>query len=166
MDRESEEELKSILAAYRAKIVEAEEREARRKAARVSFIDVFRSLKAERIAPVMRDFAARLNEHGHEASVVDQQDASDRNGRFAPASISLRVIPARIGDVPVGQSGRALVEVTFSANQEAMKVVISSSNNGQGTSGKRGQYDVEEVTQDFVVSNVLKTIRDAFATGQ
>src|SRR5947207_3332933 len=112
MDRESEDDLLSILLAYRAKMVDAEEREAKRKAARASFIDVFRSLKAERIGPVLRDFAARLNEHGHEASVVDQQDASDRNGRFAPASIALRVVPARIGDAPVGQSGRTLVEVT------------------------------------------------------
>jgi hypothetical protein len=165
MDRESEDELVNILQAYRAKMVEAEDREAKRKAARASFVDVFRSLKVDRIGPVLRDFAARLNEHGHEASVVDQQDASDKNGRFAPASIALRVVPARIGNAPVAQSGRTLVEVTFSANQEAMKIVISSSNNGQGTSGRRGQYDVEEVTQEFVVSNVLKTLRDAFAVG-
>jgi hypothetical protein len=165
MDHESDSELKSILAAYQARIVDAQEREAKRKADRASFIDVFRTLKAERIGPVLHDFAAQLNEHGHEASVVDQQDASDRNGRFTPASIALRVVPARIGEAPVGQSGRALVEVTFSANQDAMKVVISSSNNGQGTSGKRGQYDIEEVSQDFVVSNVLKTIREAFTLG-
>jgi hypothetical protein len=166
MDHQSENELKSILAAYHAKMVDAEEREAKRKADRVSFIDVFRTLKAERIGPVLQDFAARLNEHGHDASVVDHQDASDKNGRFTPASIALRVVPARIGDAPVGQSGRALVEVTFSANQDAMKVVISSSNNGQGTSGKRGQYDLEQVTQDFVVANVLTTIREAFSVGQ
>src|SRR6185295_14879028 len=85
MDRESEDELVNILQAYRAKMVEAEDREAKRKAARASFVDVFRSLKVDRIGPVLRDFAARLNEHGHEASVVDQQDASDKNGRFAPA---------------------------------------------------------------------------------
>jgi len=166
MDNEAKDELKTILAAYRARVVDGQEREARMKADRASFVEVFRTVKVQTVAPVLFDFVAQLQEHGHEANVVDQEEASDRNGRFTPASIALRVVPARIGGTPSVSFNRTPIEVTFSANQHTMKVLVSSSNNGQGASGKRGDYDLEDLTTEFVVSNVLKTIREALAISQ
>jgi hypothetical protein len=166
MDDKAKDELRTILAAYKARVVDAQERDARVIAARASFVDEFRSLKVETIAPILDDFAAQLEEQGHEASVVAQEEASDRNGRFAPASIALRIVPARIGEAPAVQSNRTPIEVIFSANQHAMKVLVSSSNNGHGASGRRGDYDVAQLTTEFVVSNVLRTIRDALAVSQ
>jgi hypothetical protein len=165
MDHEAENELKSILAAYRARLLDAQEREAKIKAGRAAFVDAFRSLKAEKIGPVLEEFAAQLNEAGHQASVIDQQEASDRNGKFTPASIALRVVPARIGEGATTQS-IARIEVTFSANQHTMKVLVSSTNNANGSIGKRGEYELAELTTQFVGSNVLKTIREAFAIGK
>ena len=166
MEHEPKNELKSILATYRARLVDGQEREAKIKAARVAFVEAFRKLKAERIAPVLEEFVAALNEGGHQASVIDQQEASDRNGQFTPASIALRVVPARLGEASTQASGSTRVEVTFSANQHTMKVLVSSSNNSNGSIGKRGDYDLAELTTQFVESNVLKTMREAFAIGK
>jgi hypothetical protein len=165
MDREAKNELQSILAAYRARLVDSQEREAKIKAARTAFVDAFRSLKAEKIAPVLEEFVAQLNEAGHQASVIDQQEASDRNGQFTPASIALRIVPARAADMATPSSGTR-IEVTFSANQHTMKVLVSSSNNSNGAIGKRGDHELSELTTGFVESNVLRTIREAFAIGK
>ena len=166
MDHEATNELQSILAAYKARLLESQEREAKIKAARAAFVDAFRSLKAERISPVLEEFVAQLNEAGHQASVVDQQEASDRNGQFTPASIALRIVPARANDMAALPSGGSRIEVTFSANQHTMKVLVSSSNNSNGAMGKRGDHELSELTTQFVENNVLKTIREAFAIGK
>jgi hypothetical protein len=166
MDEEARNELKSILTTYRARLVDSQEREAKIKTARAAFVEAFRSLKAERIGPVLEEFVVQLNEAGHPASVVDQQEASDRNGHFTPASIALRIVPARIGDMAPMPSGNTRIEVTFSANQHTMKVLVSSTNNSNGTIGKRGDYELSELTTAFVENNVLKTIREAFAIGK
>ena len=63
-------------------------------------------------------------------------------------------------------SGGSRIEVTFSANQHTMKVLVSSSNNANGAIGKRGDHELSELTTGFVESNVLKTIREAFAIGK
>ena len=166
MDDEAKTELKSILATYRARLLDSQDREAKIKTARVTFVEAFRNLKVERIAPVLEEFVAELNEAGHQASIVDHQEASDRNVQFTPASIALRILPARIGDAAAPQSGAPRIEVTFSANQHTMKVLVSSSNNSNGSVGKRGDYELAELTKEFVESNVLKTIRQAFAIGK
>ena len=166
MDNEAKTELKGILAAYRARLVDSQERETKLRVARASFIEVFRTLKAERIGPVLNEFVVQLNEEGHQASVVDQQEASDRNGHFTPSSLALRIVPARMGNGSVAHSSTARLEITFSANQHTMKVLVSSSNNANGTMGKRGEYDLDELTIEFVVSNVIKTIREGLAIGK
>jgi len=166
MDEAAKSELKGILATYRARLVDSQDREAKLRTGRASFIEDFRTLKAERIGPVLEEVVVQLNEEGHQASVIDQQEASDRNGHFTPSSIALRIVPARMGDPSVAPSNTARIEVTFSANQHTMKVLVSSSNNANGTMGKRGEYDLTELTQEFVVSNVLKTIREGFAIGK
>ena len=166
MNDEAKSELKSILSAYKARVVDSHDREDKLRIARASFIEVFRALKAEQIAPLLEEFVVQLNEDGHEASVADQQEASDRNGHFTPSSIALRIVPLRVGDASGAHSASARIEVTFSANQHTMKVLVSSSNNANGTMGKRGEHDLAELTKPFVVSNVLKTIREGFSIGK
>ena len=166
MDDASKSELKGILATYRARLVDSQDREAKLRTGRATFIEVFRTLKADRIGPVLEDVVAQLNEEGHQASIIDQQEASDRNGHFTPSSIALRIVPARMGEASAAHAGSARIEVTFSANQHTMKVLVSSTNNANGTMGKRGEYDLAELTEQFVVSNVLKTIREGFAIGK
>lgn len=161
MDDDAKRELQSLLAAHKARLVEGQNREAQKKAEQRAFVDGFRSLKAEKIRPVLEEFVAQLTEHGHTASIVDQEESA--SGRFTPASIGLRVVPARMGDAPPGHSNIVRVEITFSANQATMKVSVSSSNNANGSIGKRGEHDLSELTDAFVVSNVLRTIREAFA---
>ncbi len=156
-------ELAGILAAYRARLTESLDRQAKMKADRASFIELFRSLTTGTIRPVLDDFVTLLIKDGHEATVLEQQEASVRDGSFAPASIALRIVPIPIGGEANKQSSNAPVEVKFSANQHSMKVLVSSSNNAQGSSGKRGEYELRDLTEDFVVSNVLKTIQEAFA---
>lgn len=163
MKDDAKSELAGILSAYRARLSDSLDRQAKMKADRASFIELFRSLTTETIRPVLDDFVALLTKDGHEATILDQQEASVRDGSFAPASIALKIVPTPIGGEPGKQSSNAPVEVKFSANQHSMKVLVSSSNNAHGSSGKRGEYEVSELTEDFVVSNVLKTIQDAFA---
>jgi hypothetical protein len=45
-------------------------------------------------------------------------------------------------------------------------VLVSSSNNSNGAIGKRGDHELSELTTGFVESNVLRTIREAFAIGK
>lgn len=163
MNEEATNELNSILVGYRTRLLDKQGREAAVKLARAAFVEAFRTLKAERIGPVLEEFVVQLNANGHQASVVDQHEASDRNGQFTPASIALRIVPARMGDTAVLPSGITRVEVSFSANQHTMKVLVSSTNNANGTTGRRGDYDLPEITTEFIESNVLKTIREAFA---
>jgi hypothetical protein len=159
---DAKDELAGILAGYRARLSESLAQQAKMKADRASFVELFRSLSGGTIRPVLDDFVALLVKDGHEASILDQQEASARDGSFAPASIALRIVPIPIGAEGNKQSSNAPVEVKFSANQHSMKVLVSSSNNAHGSSGKRGEYDLRELTEDFVVSNVLKTIQEAF----
>jgi hypothetical protein len=163
IDDEAKNELKSILTAYQDRLHDSQERATKTKNDRAAFVEAFRTLKTERIAPMLEDFVGQMNEAGHLASIVDQQEASDRNGQFTPASIALRVVPARIGDVAAQASGSARIEVTFAANQQTMKVLVSSSHNANGAIGKRGDYELSDLTKEFVQANVLKTIREAFA---
>lgn len=166
MDEKAKNELSGILGAYRARLLDIQEREAQIKVARGAFVESFRTLKGERIGPVLEEFAAQLNDAGHKASVLDQEEASDRNGQFTPASIALRVVPERSADTASRGSASARIEITFSANQHTMKVLVSSSNNANGTMGKRGDHDLGEFTKEFVESHVLKTIREGFAIGK
>ena len=82
MDQESKNELTSILATYRERVIDGQAREAKVKAARAAFVEAFQRVKAESIGPVLEEFVLQLNEAGHQASVVDQKEGSDCNGRF------------------------------------------------------------------------------------
>jgi hypothetical protein len=163
MDQQAKEELKSILTAYQERLADGRAREAKVKAARAAFVEAFHKAKTDTIGPVLEEFAVQLNEAGHSASVLDQKEASDRNGRFTPSSVSLQIAPARMGDMALVPAGGARIEVTFSAHDQTMKVVVSSSNNSNGSLGKRGEYELSELTSGFVAGHVLKTIREAFA---
>jgi hypothetical protein len=163
MDQEAKNELTSILATYRERVVEGQRREAKVKAARAAFVEAFVRVKAEIIGPVLEEFVLQLNEAGHQASVTDQKEGSDRNGHFSPASMALRIVPARIGDMPLAPSGGTRIDVTFSANEQSMKVLVSSSNNANGAIGKRGDYELADLDKRFVETHVLDTIREAFA---
>jgi hypothetical protein len=162
MDQEAKNELTSILATYRERVVDGQAREAKVKAARAAFVAAFARVKAEVIGPVLEEFVLHLNEAGHQASLADQKEGSDRNGQFSPASMALRIVPARIGDMPLVPSGTR-IEVNFSANEQTMKVLVSSSNNANGAIGKRGEYELADLDKRFVETHVLKTIREAFA---
>ncbi len=166
MDQDAKNELTSILVAYRERVVEGRAREANVKAARAAFVEAFVRVKAEIIRPVLEEFVLHLNEAGHQATLTDQKESSDRNGQFSPASMALRVVPIRIGDTPLAPSGGTRIEVTFSANEPTMKVVVSSSNNANGAIGKRGDYELAGLDKRFVETHVLKTIHEAFAAGK
>jgi hypothetical protein len=166
MDPEVKSELHGMLAAYAALVVESHEREAKTKAAQTAFVDAFRQLKVEKIRPILDEFVVDLLQGGHQATVVDQQEASDRNGQFTPSSIALRVVPARMAGATAASSTLARVEVTFSGNSQTRKVLVSSSNNANGSIGRRGDYELEDVTPEFVQNNVLNTIRAAFTSGK
>jgi hypothetical protein len=163
MNSQAENELSTILAGYKVRVLDSQEREANIKAARAEFVETFRALKKDRIGPILEEFVARLKDGGHQATVLDQQEASDGNGRFTPASISLRVLPARVADSALAPSASARIEITFAANAQTIKVLVSSTNNGSGTTGRRGDYELSEMTVEFVEANVLTTIREGFA---
>jgi hypothetical protein len=166
MNTQAKDELKGILAAYGARIVGSQQREAKLKADRASFVELFRGLKTDMIAPILNDFAVQLNEHGHLATVLDQEEPSHRNGSFVPASIALRIVPLAMSRPDsISQASNGPVEVKFSANQNEMKVLVSSSHNAQGGSGKRGEYPLADLTEEFVVRSVLRTIHEAFTEG-
>jgi len=163
MDQEAKNELTSILSAYRERVVDGQAREAKVKAARAAFVEAFARVKADIIGPVLEEFVLQLNEAGHQASMADQKEGSDRNGQFSPASMALRIVPARIGETPLASSGGTRIEVTFFANEQTMKVLVSSSNNANGAIGKRGDYELADLDKRFVETHVLDTIREAFA---
>lgn len=167
MDKRAKDDLQEILGAYDARVVDGQKREAKLKADRASFAELFRSVKTERISPLLKDFATELNEHGHMANVLDQDEPSHQNGSFLPASIALRITPRpMVKGEAAAPVAHGPIEVKFSANQNEMKVLVSSSHNPQGGSGKRGEHELAELTDEFVVSSVLRTIREAFDAGR
>jgi hypothetical protein len=161
MNSDAKDELKGILAAYQERLVGSRNRENKMKTDQVAFTELFRDLKTKIIVPVFEDFAGQLNEYGHVASIIDQEDPSHTLGSFSPANIALRIAPTwDKSDSTHASSGP--IEVKYSANQTEMNVLVSSSHNPRGSSGKRGEYKTAELTEEFVVNSVLITIREAF----
>jgi hypothetical protein len=164
MKDDAKTQLKKIISDYDAKLAENERVEKARREAQAAFPARFVSLKTEIIQPAIKEIVDMLNEGGHVASVREQEDSSTAEGGVKSAAISLRVVP-RPFTAKASELNAIAIEVTFSANRAARKVAVSSTNtmiNHGGTVGKRGEYELEDVTADVVTTHVLQTLTEAF----
>jgi hypothetical protein len=165
MNDDAKSQLKKILGDYDAKLIEAERVEAAKRAAHAAFPERFLAFKTGTIRPALQEVADMLNERGHEATVREQEESSSTVGGVKSAAVSLRIVPKPFArrttePNPIG------IEVTFSANRSERKVTVSSANTmtGHGGSiGKRGEYEIDSLTDDVVAKHVIETLNEAFS---
>ncbi len=164
MNDESRSLLKKIIGEYDAKLTEAERVAAATRAAHAAFPERFVTFKTETIRPELQEIADLLNERGHEASVREQDESSSAVGGVKSAAVSLRVVPKPFAHKSTEPNSSA-IEITFSANRSDRKITVSSTNtmmNHGGRVGKRGEYEIDDVTKEVVASHVIQTLNEAF----
>jgi len=165
MNNEAKTQLERILGTYDEKLAEIERRESAIRAAQAAFPERFSSLRVKTIRPALQELADVLNGHGHESAAREQEESSTTAGGITSASISLRIIPKPFAHKSTETSNN-FIEVMFSANRAERKITVSSTNtvvNSGGSRGRRGEYEIEALTADVVVSHVLQTLQEAFA---
>jgi hypothetical protein len=164
MKNEAKSQLAKIIVDYDEKLSLSERIDAANRAADASFPDRFLTFKVETIRPALEEVAVMLNERGHEASVREQDASSSAVGGVKFAAVSLRIVPKPFAHKST-ETSLIAIEIMFSANRSARKVVVSSTNSmiGHGGSvGKRGEYEIDAVTSDLVAEHVIQTLSDAF----
>ena len=167
MNNESKVLLEKIIGDYDAKLAEAERVDAANRAAHAAFPGRFAELRTKLIQPALQEIAGMLNTRGHETTVREQDESSTASGGVKSAAITLRVVPRPFAGRAT-EANSITVEVTFSANRNARKVTVSSTNTmiGHGGNvGKRGEYEIDAVTTDVVAGHVIQTLGEAFGNG-
>ena len=162
MKDEAKNQLNNILGNYDEKLAESERRAAEIRAAQESFPKRFSALRTETIRPALEEFAELLSARGHEAVAREQEESSSRAGGVSLAAIILRVVPKPFARKS-GETSANFIEVTFSANRQERRITVASTNtiaNSGGSRGKRGEYEIDAVTADVVVSHVLQALQE------
>jgi hypothetical protein len=157
--------LKELLGTYDQKVAEEERQVAAKRAAEEAFPVRFAALKAETIRPAIQEFVDVLGSYGHEATEHQQEESLTTGRGVSFAAISVRIHPKpRSQHHKPGEASKGFVEVTFSANRNERKIVVSSTNtviHSSGSVGKRGEYDIDAVTSDVVADHILQTLEEA-----
>jgi hypothetical protein len=155
-------ELTRILGVYDDRLAETERAEAAKRAAELAFPGRYAALRSDAIRPALQEFAEILNGRGHEVTVRELEESTSSEGGVTLASIALRIVPKAqaVGTTAIKKS---FVEISFSANRNERRITVSSTNtmiNSAGSVGKRGDYDIVELTPDVIQGHVLQTLRD------
>ena len=163
MKDEAKNQLDRILGTYDEKLAEIERRNLAIRAAQESFPERFVNLKTKTIRPVLKEFADALNARGHDATAREQEESSSAAGGVAFAAIILRIIPKPFAHKS-DTTNNNFIEITFSANRAERKITVASTNtiaNSGGSRGKRGEYELDSVTNEIVERHVLQTLEEA-----
>ncbi|MGH7440614.1 MAG: hypothetical protein ACRENE_33400, partial [Polyangiaceae bacterium] len=134
-----------------------------KRAAEAEFPGRFAALRAQTIRPALQEFVDVLSAHCYESAIGEQDESSTTTGGVSLAAISLHVIP-RSSSARTTEASKTFVDVTFSANRNERKVIVSSTNtmmHSNGAIGKRGEYELESLTAEVVAKHVLETLQDA-----
>jgi hypothetical protein len=164
MKDEAKSQLKKIVGDYDEKLAEAERVDAARRAALAAFPGRFVTLKKETIQPAIQEIADMLNERGHKASVGEQEESSSTAGGVKSAAVWLRIVPKPFAHKSA-ETNPITIEIAFSANRSERKVTVASTNTmigHSGSVGKCGEYEIDALTADVVVSHVIQTLNEAF----
>ncbi|MGO9833324.1 MAG: hypothetical protein ACLP1X_03840 [Polyangiaceae bacterium] len=164
MRDEAKSQLKKIVGDYDEKLAEAERVDAARRAALAAFPGRFVTLKKETIQPAIQEIADMLNERGHEASVGEQEESSSTAGGVKSAAVWLRIVPKPFAHKST-ETNPITIEVAFSANRSERRVTVASTNTmigHNGSVGKCGEYEIDALTADVVVTHVIQTLNEAF----
>ena len=163
MKDDARKQLKRILGAYDERLAETERAEAASRAAKEAFPERFSTLKKETILPALQELAEILNRSGHEARASELEESSTTAGGVSSAAVGLRIIPKSFAQ-RASDTKRSYIEILFSAYRSDRKIVVSSTNtliSSGGGVGKRGEYEIEALTGDVVVAQVLQTLEEA-----
>lgn len=155
-------ELTRILGVYDDRLAETARTEAAKRAAELAFPGRYVALRSDAIRPALQEFAEVLNGRGHEVTVRELEESTSSEGGVTLASIALRIVP-KAHAVGNTANKKCFVEISFSANRNERRITVSSTNtmiNSAGSVGKRGDYDIEELTADVIQGHVLQTLRD------
>jgi hypothetical protein len=165
MKDEAKKRLKQLLGAYDEKLAERDRVDAAIRAAKEAFPERFTALKKKTILPLLQELADELNASGHEATFREQEESASTSGGVTAAAVLLRIVPRPFAQRSA-ETKKSFLEITFAANRNEQKIVVSSSNtiiNSGGSVGKRGEYAIEAVNDDVVIGHVMHALEEAFA---
>jgi hypothetical protein len=165
MKDDTKNELTRILGLYDDRLAEAARAEAAKRAAELAFPGRYAALRSNAIRPALQEFADILNGRGHEVTVRELEESTSSEGGVTLASIALRIAPKTHAASP-SATKKSFVEISFSANRNERRITVSSTNtmiSSAGSVGKRGDYNIEEVTPEVIEGHVLQTLRDVLA---
>ena len=165
MNDDAKNQLQKILGAYDERLAEIARVDAANSAAQMAFPERYAALRSNTIRPVMQEFANVLNSRGHEVTVRELEESTSSDVGVTLATIALHIIPKAFVDKGA-TTKRSYIEISFSANRNERKIVVSSTNtiiNSSGSVGKRGSYDVDALTTDVIEAHVIHTLREGLA---
>ncbi len=124
------------------------------------FLGGFRKLRAEVIKPALQELSDYVKGKGLNASVEENEETQDSEGRTRAAAISIVfTLPetrgyARTSEYP---------NVSFRASRSEMRVTVGESTIGPGRgghSGGAGSFQLQEVTKELVREKTLAVLRE------
>jgi hypothetical protein len=166
MNEDARAKLNKLLAAYDEKLVLAARIEAAKRAAAVAFPERFATLRSDTIRPTIQEFATVLNDCGHEVTVREFEESTSSEAGVTSATIAVRIVPKALVE-RIDIAKRSFVELSFSANRNERKILVSSNNtiiNSSGSVGKRAEYEIDAVTAGVVEGHVLDALGEALTS--
>jgi hypothetical protein len=167
MKDDAKTQLRAILAKYDDKLAETERRDTAVRAAQAAFPERFVALKTATVRPALEELVGMINGYGHESTVRDQEESATSATGVTLASISLRIVPKPFAHKSTTEAPKSFIEITFSANRTERKVTVSSTStilDSGGSRGKRGEYDLDDLTAEVVGNHVLQALEEALVT--
>lgn len=131
------------------------------KTAQVNFMAQYERLKHEVIWPVIVDIGNQLTSYGHDFHVSEEKEFVDATANFRPASLTLNIYPATVDKA--FYTPESTPYISFVANRYAKKIGIMVSTmmpEAGGVVGTHGEYDLGEITKEFVESEIVNVLKN------
>lgn len=144
------EELSKLLDQYDEKRRATAAREQKVRDDDARFIEKFAELRRGVVRPAFEAAAAILAEHGHQASIAEQEFTVDASSKVTEALITLRIVPA--GASSGGAPARAL---SIGTRHYSKTVSIEA---GRPLEGAKNTYPVEQVDRQLVEQELIRFV--------
>jgi hypothetical protein len=164
MNDDAKNQLKTLLGAYDEKLAEAARVHAANSAADLAFPERYALLRSDTIRPAIQEFADVLNGRGHEVTVRELEESTSSDVGVTFATIALRIVPKAFAHKTAAP--KSFIEISFSANRNERKIIVSSTNtmiNSAGGVGKRGAYDIDALTTAVIEAHVIHLLREGLS---
>jgi hypothetical protein len=146
------EELSKLLDQYDEKRRATAAREQKVRDDDARFIEKFAELRRGVVRPAFEAAAAILAEHGHQASIAEQEFAVDASSKVTEALITLRVVPA---GAPASSGGAPARALSIGTRHYSKTVAIEA---GRPLEGAKNTYPVEQIDRQLVEQQLIQFV--------